>query len=188
MDLQLENLFPESQFTKPSELCPRPELWHSPNGMASETEVGDFLFGLTRLLKPTVVVETGCHDGTTSFKIAEAIKANKYGSFLTCDIEEHYVVSLRTEAVKRGLSIDAQCMRGHQLIQKCTFIDLAFLDSGGNREIEVSLALKKMSRFGVIALHDTAPHQMGSSIPTRFQMPSIYFNTPRGLTLFSAQG
>jgi predicted O-methyltransferase YrrM len=186
-----ENLIPESQITRPTELCPRPDLWKSPkspNSMASEIEVGDFMFGLVRLLKPAIVVETGCHDGTTSFKIAEAVKANGYGSFLTCDLEEHYVANLREEAARRELAIDVFCMRGHQLIQRCSSIDLAFIDSGGLREVEVMLTLTKMKRFGVIVLHDTAPHQTEGGIPKRIQAPSMYLNTPRGLTLFSASG
>ena len=57
----------------------------------------------------------------------------------------------------------------------------------GNREAEVGRAVRRMNRFGVVALHDTAPHHPESRIQASLDLPYLYMNTPRGLTLFQVR-
>ena len=172
----------EQRFTASNTLCPRTHLWHATDAMAPETEVADFMYALVRLLKPGLVLETGCYLGFTAVRMAQALKENGYGRLVTCDIEERYVSELNVRS--EDLPLEAFRTSGVELLARFESIDLAFIDSGGDREKEVRQAARRMGRFGVIVLHDTAPNQTESGIPKSVGLPHLYMNTPRGLTLF----
>jgi predicted O-methyltransferase YrrM len=176
----------ESEFTEPSPICPRVDLWSAPDAMSSECEVTEFLYALVRLLKPTVVLEAGCFLGATSVAIGRALKINRHGRLITCDIDASLVLHVKHLASRFQLPIEAMHSASTALITKTQSVDLAFVDSGANRVREVRLLIRKMSRFGVIALHDTAPHQwrIGNRYFDAHGLQGLYMNTPRGLTLF----
>lgn len=177
---------PESDFTKPSQLCPRVHLWAAPDSMSSECEVSDFLFSLVRLLKPSVVLETGCFLGATSVAIGHALKSNEHGRLVTCDIDAGLVEQVHELAKRFQLPINVTHCDSASLINRTKSIDLAFIDSGEDRANEVTSLIPKMTRFGVIALHDTAPHQwqVEEEYFESRGLQCLYMNTPRGLTLF----
>jgi predicted O-methyltransferase YrrM len=177
----------EQDFTPASALCSRVDLWRAADSMASEIEVSDFMYSLIRLLKPALVVETGCYTGVTTLRMARALKSNRYGRMETCDIRADFVAAMNHAAQRRSLPLAAFCMSGVELIGRFDTIDLAFIDSGGNREAEVGRVARRMKRFGVIALHDTAPHHPESRIQDSVGLPYLYMNTPRGLTLFQVR-
>lgn len=177
----------ERDFTPASALCPRVDLWRATDSLASEMEVSDFMYALIRLLKPGIVVETGCYTGVTTLRMARALKTNRHGRMATCDIKENLVAEMNQAARRRTLPLEAFCMSGVELIGRFDRIDLAFIDSGGNREAEVGRAVRRMNRFGVVALHDTAPHHPESRIQASLDLPYLYMNTPRGLTLFQVR-
>ena len=177
----------ERDFNAGSALCKRIDLWHATDSMASETEVSDFMYSLVRLLKPAIVVETGCYTGVTTLRMARALKTNRHGRMATCDIQENHVAAMNDAARRRSLPLEAFCVSGVELIGRFDAIDLAFIDSGGNRQDEVARVRPRMNRFGVIALHDTAPHDPESRIQNSIDLPWLYMNTPRGLTLFQVR-
>jgi hypothetical protein len=119
--------------------------------------------------------------------MARALKTNRYGRLATCDLCQELVSEMNQAASRRNLPMEAWCMSGVDLIGRLEAIDLAFIDSGGDREAEIAGAIPRMSRFGVIALHDTAPHHPESSIQHSLNLPYLYMNTPRGLTLFQVR-
>jgi len=155
--------------------------------MASEMEVSDFMYSLIRLLKPGIVLETGCYTGVTTLRMARALKTNRYGRMATCDVRENLVAEINHASRRRSLPLEAFSESGVELISRFDAIDLAFIDSGGDRQEEVSRVRAKMNRFGVIALHDTAPHHPESRIQNSIDLPWLYMNTPRGLTLFQVR-
>ena len=177
----------EGRFTQSSRFCPRVDLWHATDSMAAETEVSDFMYSLVRLLKPKVVIETGCYTGVTTLRMARALKANRYGHLSTCDIEQEHVDEMNEISRRRSLPLEAFRTTGLELIGRFDSIDLAFIDSGGDRAAEIAKVLRRMGRFGVVALHDTAPHHWESGIQESVKLPYLYMNTPRGLTLFQVQ-
>src|ERR1700676_3065066 len=66
-DLQVIKARQEDK-TKPevcvaTSVCPRPDRWHCYDEQATEVEVLDFLYALVVMLKPDVVLETGCYYG-----------------------------------------------------------------------------------------------------------------------------
>jgi len=176
----------ESAFTKPTRLCRRVDLWSAPDAMSSECEVTDFLYALVRLLKPKVVLETGCFLGVTSVAIGRALETNGYGRLVTCDLDGDLVAEVNQLAASLRLPIESVHASSTEVIGSLVSVDLAFVDSGYDRAAEVTSLIPKMSRFGIIALHDTAPHQwqVDDAYFESQGLRCLYMNTPRGLTLF----
>jgi predicted O-methyltransferase YrrM len=175
----------ENAFTNPTALCPRVDLWSAPDDMSSECEVTDFLYSLVRLLKPKIVLETGCFLGATSGAIGHALKRNKYGRLITCDVDPGLADHVTKLARRLRLPIDVLHADSSQAIRRLQAIDLAFVDSGEDRPKEILSLIPKMSAFGIIALHDTAPHHrlVEHDYFESRGLKYIYMNTPRGLTL-----
>jgi hypothetical protein len=65
--------------------------WEVADNLASETELGEFLYGLVRMLKPALVVETGTYKGHTAFKLGRAVRDNIYGKAVSCDIADQVI-------------------------------------------------------------------------------------------------
>lgn len=150
--------------------------YSAPDAMATEYEVADFMYGLVRLLKPEVLIETGCYRGDMSVVIGKALLANGSGCLYTCDTDPE-MVNITENRVKNLPVKVIQCT-GHSLCNYTESVDLAFLDSSGDR-FQEALALK-MSDSGVVVLHDAIrPYDLESIFPRVVSMP-----TPRGLKIF----
>lgn len=178
----------ESEFTKQN-----PEvdasMWLSEDEQAAESEVGNFVYGLLVLIKPKMVIETGCYTGGITVAIGMALNDNNLGRLITCDVDEQFVRQVAQRVEKMGFkNIVVSYQTGIMLIEsQLPEVDFAFIDSGYNdREEEIRALLPKMSKYGIIALHDTAPHHSRiHQIQFKFpELQRIYLNTPRGLTLF----
>jgi predicted O-methyltransferase YrrM len=166
--------------------------WSAADEWAVEFEVADFLFGLVRLLKPKILLETGCYKGYSTSAISSALSANGFGKLYTCDLD--------TERMKEAL---ARCgsngntfgftVSGLELIGMVPHpVDFAFLDSGAEpqRADEAFLLNEKLSADSWVAVHDTL-NPSGSpntkqEIERRLGWKSLTFPCPRGLTLFHA--
>ena len=155
-------------------------LWSSTDEWAAEIEVGDFLYGLVRLTKPILVLETGCYNGDSSYRIAEALKENGVGTLNTCDTDRTKV----DETKKRvnGLEVRVHHCSGYDLARTIAKVNIAFLDSSGDRT-EEALALNMTSPGWVVL--DDAKRDTYRQIETKLGWRSIYFTTPRGLALFA---
>jgi predicted O-methyltransferase YrrM len=156
----------------------REGLWSAPDEMATEYETCDFLFGLVRLCKPRVVIETGCYHGYATAAIGAALKLNGHGRLATCDIDPSFVKLVTTEMNTMDVPVSVFGVTGLKLCQDTENVDLAFLDSSGDRAAEA--AALHMAPNGFVVVHDAA---------RRYKMPlewtHIYFPTPRGLSLYS---
>ena len=83
-----DRLLPESRYIGPTEVCPRPERWHSrPDGQSTEIEVSELIGGLVRGLQPDTVVETGSYSGQTTEIILRALDENEHGTLVTCEVD-----------------------------------------------------------------------------------------------------
>jgi len=173
----------ELDYIGPTEDCPHPELWHNYDAAASEVEVGDFLWGLTKILKPDIVIETGCYLGYTSKRIGEALFSNGKGCLFTCDTNPAYV----EEAIWRVYPLPVKVTQnaGWQLIDRNPGVDLAFLDSGGDR-LQEAKALK-LAYHGVVVLHDSR-HADYRTFAEETGWREIFFPTPRGISIFKQEG
>ena len=88
------------------------------NDAGVETEIGEFLYGLIRILKAKNVLETGTHIGVGASYIGMALKDNKEGHLETIE----FLPEIHQKAVKRisdlGLADVVTChlvMRVHSL-------------------------------------------------------------------------
>lgn len=180
----------ESEFTKNN-----PEvdaaMWLSEDEQAAESEVSNFVYGLLLLIKPKMIVETGCYTGGITSAIGMALKDNNLGRAVSCDVDESLVnlVTKKMQNMSFDRFVTVLHMTGIMLIQTemAQAVDFAFIDSGYNdREEEIRAILPKMSKYGIIVLHDTAAHHKKiHDIQFKFpELQRIYLNTPRGLTLF----
>jgi len=182
----------ESEFTQGANpLCPNDSYWSAVDEQGTEKEVSEFMYSLIRLIKPTFAVETGCYKGDATIAIAKAMEHNGLGQVFTCDIEPAMVELVNNRLKKLGLEKQGQAYEcaGIDLIKKCGLaIDFAFIDSspyGKEREAEIGVLIPLLKKYNMFLLHDTAPqHPQISQIPDTIHMPKVYFNTPRGLTLF----
>lgn len=122
------------------------------DGVSAEVEVGEFLYGFVRVLKPKLVVETGCYFGHTTSKLAQACWHNEMGKVISCDINPEYVEKALQQV--KWLNDDIvevrQCYSTS--LPELPLCDFAFLDS------EYALRIKEyeLLKPGCVAvIHDT---------------------------------
>jgi predicted O-methyltransferase YrrM len=161
-------------------------VWRAPDEMASEYEVGDFLYGLIRLLKPQTVLETGCYRGDTTSHLLTALKANrqKQALLFTCDTNEacrSITEQCLSEIKGWGVATFVMDLTGEQLARTVADVDLAFLDSSGDRLAEAKALRMKLG--GIVVLHD-ARRPVKEAIEKELGWKSIFIGTPRGLAIF----
>ena len=119
-----------------------------PSGVASDFPTQALLWALTLLLRPKLVVETGCDMGCTAHVIGQALAANGYGRLVTCDIAPASVQATATLCM--GLPVEARCCQGVELPELAE-ADLVFFDSSFDGRI-AEMAMLKPEAVGV--LHD----------------------------------
>jgi len=155
-------------------------LHSAPSAMAVEYETADFLYGLVRLLKPKVILETGCGEGHSTKAMARGVLENERGRVFTCDIENAHV----EEILSLQFDVVGFVMHGVILCSQVDNVDLAFLDSSGDRVAEC--AALQLSPKGVVVLHDSKREEY-KPIWTMRPWASIWeIDTPRGLAVFQS--
>lgn len=194
----LSNPFPTvPEISAPNAECQNPKMWSMYDGMATEVETLQFLYSLVRLLKPSVIVETGSYKGYGTYWLARACKEMKHGFVFTCEINQelchHTFALLQHEGVIDRVSISAD--PGDAMIRRLSGpIDFAFLDSNLDTRIgEMRELYHKLTPGGVVAVHDTStyhdqPGHLGPRTPMlqlarQYNMQVINLDTPRGLML-----
>lgn len=121
-----------------------------------ETAVGEFLYGLVRMMRPEYVLETGTHKGISSSYIGQALKDNKKGMLTTVEIEKEHIRTSETRWDKLGvheyICVDKENSLEYDVECDC---DLMFLDS------EPFLRFKELRRYfprlkpgGFVFIHD----------------------------------
>ena len=138
--------------------CNRASLYHKRDDtlLMVTDEVGDFLYGLVRLTKPIVCVETGTHFGDSAFQIGSALKKNGVGSLITCEPNLGYAARARDRLI--DLPVAVSNVTGVELLKSIHApIDFAFIDSG-----DVPVRLEELqllhnitvNPLGIVAWHD----------------------------------
>jgi len=147
-------------------------LWSAEDEMASEVEVGEFLYSLVRLLKPEFVVETGCRGLNAARRIVAAIEENGWGAYRGCD------PWLPANSFIGKGNFDLWKCRSDSADMKWSIgaCDLLFSDSDPKVRPEEVSWLKP----GAIAvIHDTYVYpELGEFVK---HQGGILFDTPRGL-------
>jgi predicted O-methyltransferase YrrM len=186
----------ENNFTKGVNplLGDKDKMWSARDVQSSEDEVNEFIGALMRLIKPGLVVETGCYLGDGTLEIARALKQNGNGRVISCDTIQERVDEVNKRLMDEGLFPEIGsviCCEGVNLIKSIggSQIDFAFIDSGPGGKVrleEINMLLETgLRQLKMFALHDTAPqHEQINAAAKTIQLPNVYFNTPRGLSLF----
>lgn len=174
----------ESVFTRPTDRCPYPELWHSDNADASEWEVIEFLGGLVRALQPELVVETGTHQGYAAQSMALAIEKNGHGHLITIEINHNSVVAARIMLpdwveVVEGSSFE-------WVPNPPRTINLLYVDGAKDRVGEFTHLAPWLVKGSIVVFHDTAHEWMDNEmrrVIDTYPVHAISLPTPRGLTI-----
>lgn len=156
--------------------------WTYSSPESSESETQEFLYGLVRLVKPAVAVETGCHYGDASFAIGLALHHNKIGMLHTCDTNPDYVERARKET--RWLPVTVHEKKAIEMLGEIRNVDFAFIDGGIMRLAE--LKALDVSPGAYVVLHD-ANNPLYYEPAMRLGWTAIRFHTPLGLALFEVK-
>lgn len=180
-------------------------LFSAFNDAGVECEVGEFLYSITRLLKPANVLETGTHHGVGAMYIGHALKDNDKGVVDTHEFNPVNLDTARRHIQAQGLTESVKVLNTDvtKLVPNTTY-QLIFLDT------EPQLRFDELERFyyyldegGFIFIHDLHRHMhqlpntdhgfawpygkipkaMNNLVRTGRLRP-FHFATPRGLTGF----
>jgi predicted O-methyltransferase YrrM len=190
-----EKLVPE--MSPPTSVCPTPELWSAWDNMATEVEVLEFLCALVYMLKPQIIVETGCYHGHGTEQLIRGCMMNHFGTVYTCDMDVSCVMKThdRINSTAPFMSVMIKQCSGIELIEGISKpIDFAFLDSGGDevRCHELKVIYPKLSPGAIVAIHDTGiqgflREKYLPPLLRELGMQFVFFDTPRGITLCRKQ-
>ena len=170
-----------------------------------ECEVGEFLYGLVRLLKPTNVLETGTHFGIGASYIGHALKDNGFGKLETLEFlpEIQEVAKARITAQKLNDFVTLVSGDATKHVPTALY-DVVFLDTEPQtRFFELTKYFPHLKEGGFIFIHDLhrhmhqipneehgfawpygkIPNEMHRLVSGGFLRP-FHFANPRGLTGF----
>ena len=171
-----------------------------------ETEVGEFLYGLVRVLKPEFILETGTYTGVSSMYMAQALKDNGKGILTTLEISSIHRDRAEKLWTEVGVNLRVTCLLTESLeYSPLEQYDLIFSDSEPQiRFEEVIKFFPFLKQGGYIGIHDLPrslcqgnfnpdhpemksypygdlPDQIKEWLKTD-QLRMVHFPTPRGLT------
>lgn len=175
------------------------------NDAGVETEVGEFLYAMTRILKPSLVLETGTHVGVGSAYMGQALKDNNFGKLHTVE----FLPEIHTQAVQRfkQLELDdyivARLADAKDLLPYSNY-QLILLDTEPQtRFAEMVRFVDYLDEGGFVFIHDLHRHMHQipnqehgfawpfGEIPKKIKdwvkndvLRPFHFPTPRGLTGF----
>jgi hypothetical protein len=137
------------------------ELW------GIELEVGDFLWGLVRGLRPELVLESGTGKGISSRFIARALQENRRGRLVTFEPDAGMI----GETKKKLRGLPAEIRQGDTLSWTGPLPGVVFLDSHPTERRAAEIAYW-LTHPVLLAIHDA----------TRYELPpGLWLPTPRGL-------
>ena len=172
-----------------------------------EVEVGEFLHGLVRMVKPNRVLETGTHKGISASYIGLALMANGHGTLTTIELAPKNINE--SGELFSKLDLEAHIDQVHADASEFEWphddpIDILFLDTEPpTRFAELVRFCPKVKPGGMILVHDLHHHLSQVDVPTlgfgwpygrlpdelrtligEGKLRLVHFRTPRGLTLF----
>jgi predicted O-methyltransferase YrrM len=173
-----------------------------------ETAVGEFLYGLVRMIRPNNVFESGTHEGIASSYIGQALKDNGKGMLTTIEIEKQHIRTSEARWNRLGIHefivVDKADSVDYELVDDC---EIMFLDTEPYlRFAELRRYFPQLLPGGFAFIHDTPRNLCQGNInPDHPEFKSwpfgdinrevinwvkdrdlipIHFETPRGLVGF----
>ena len=172
------------------------------NDAGVETEVGEFLFGMVRVTKPHLILETGTHVGVGASYLGSALRANGFGHLDTYEHDfTHWNNALRLlYTLDLGTYVSARRADVRQLVLEDAY-DMIFLDTEPDMRFDELLRFwPNLTPGGYLFIHDLH-RDMGQTqweghefawpwgvMPDRItdlvksgELVPFHFPTPRGL-------
>lgn len=157
----------------------RPGLWHlwrRVSGSASiSTDIDQigFLYALVRMIKPELVMESGCNTGLTSYALGMACKDNGLGRVVTCDTDEGHCTATMERTAGLPVSVKHAPALDVPELAQCDFL---YSDSSNASRIE---EIRRVKKGCVVVMDDT----LEPSLKVAVEGLGVNLPTPRGVTI-----
>jgi predicted O-methyltransferase YrrM len=208
MDVTEYILGKTSRLTRQAEEVKVPPDYEMFNTGGVEVEVAEFLYSFVRLIKPSIVIETGTHLGVSSTYMARACQVNNKGQIITFEV----ISSLQQEAmalwndvgVTPYISSNLQPSLNAELFG--VQADMLFLDSEPQyRFAEFEKFWPNLKVGGFVVIHDLHPslghhgetyhgtydwpygywrESFIRQVAEEFNIQTLQIQSPRGMTIF----
>lgn len=175
------------EVSHPTKECPHPEQWEMFDDNSAEMEVVHFLHDMIRLIKPSLVVETGTHLGISASYMGSAMYGNGFGTLVTCETQECYY-----EGAEKRLGQ----LKEYVDFRKCSSLDLKidepidilFCDSDPRiRMKEVEHFWDNLHPHSLILIHDVnsgCHNELRQELlGWKDRLSVVMLPTPRGLAI-----
>ena len=128
-----------------------------------EAEVGTFLYGLVRMIKPKLILETGLYTGVSCSYMAQGLNDNGYGKIDSVEYEQAHINTARERISRLNLQNfvnfnKCDSMNFNPQLLDTERYDLILLDT------EMNLRLHELIKFypylrdgGFVFIHDMPP-------------------------------
>ena len=142
----------------------------APVGNSEQTTLGRWLYALTRVTKPEVVVETGVAHGSSSWIILNALERNGSGTLHSIDLPDHDTAAGYNVSGERTGSVVPDALRPRwnlvlgesaeelpQLLTRLRQIDMFFHDSDHSYEAmkgEFDAVIPRLRNGGILIADD----------------------------------
>ncbi len=187
-------LFPEEKIcgekSKPSHECSQPLLWSMIDGWTAEVETLEFLYALTRLVKPFYAVETGTWRGYAAKAIARGLKDNDYGKLVTLEKDSNVCQIAKNRLNSKNIvkHVDVLNISSLNFIPEMP-IDFVLFDSDLNIRLDEFRHFQPYLLPGALILfHDVSTNhkivrQAVDKLLQEKVLQGFFLSTPRGLAV-----
>ena len=168
--------------------------WNQPSGIS--TEEGELLYGLIRVVRPTLVLETGTNIGVSSSYICLGLQDNGFGHLTTIEHMTSVAPFAKKKLEEMGFD-NFNVFVGEVEIfpqPQPESVDFMWLDTElAQRYAELVRFFPSVKPGGIICIHDLwtldfdqfggVPDDMRKLIQTG-ELRALTFNTPHGISVF----
>ena len=147
----------------------------SDDPMETELDVVYFISGFVQLLKPKLVIETGCYRGEASMNLYTGICEFPGSTLIVCDTDKEKVEEVQKLFANFPLAEVRHC-RGDQLpeLRECDFL---YCDSGADdRDKEIAMVKDGC----MVVAHDARRLEVRTAME-KYCPGYMFIPTPRGL-------
>lgn len=158
------------------------------NKWSAEVEFAEFAGDLIKIVKPQIIVETGCGQGYSSRRMIKNMKDND--KLILFDSDDDWRDSLKQIMLPRNVTVSNFPTPSREEYE---LADLCVLDSNVNfRIVELELFDEYALSGCIILVHDTDMHrdknwqphkQIRKAVKELKNVDGLFFDTPRGCYL-----
>ena len=132
------------------------EDWKMFDDGGVEVEVGEFLYGLVKMIKPKRILETGLYSAISCMYMAQALKENEMGHLDTVEYEQEHIKRSKERILKMGLENQITTHQEDTRKFSTTHVyDLIFLDTEPQIRFEELIKFYPNLRAGgFVFIHD----------------------------------